>query len=43
ENCPVLKADDEAMRASRLRLCELSSKTLALGLDLLGIGAPEIM
>ena len=43
ERCPVLKADDEATRASRLGLCELSSKVLAKGLDLLGIEAPEVM
>ena len=43
ENCPVLKADDEAARASRLALCELSGRVLAQGLDLLGIAAPEVM
>ncbi len=43
ERCPVLKADDPATRASRLALCELSSKVLAKGLDLLGIEAPEVM
>ena len=41
--CPVLKADDEAMRGSRLRLCDLVRRTLASGLELLGIEAPERM
>ncbi len=43
ERCPVLKADDESTRTSRLRLCELASKVLATGLGLLGIDAPEVM
>ncbi len=43
EACPVLKADGDALRASRLLLCELTARTLAQGLDLLGIGAPERM
>lgn len=43
ERCPVLKAEDEATRASRLALCEMSSKVLSKGLDLLGIEAPEVM
>jgi arginyl-tRNA synthetase len=42
ESCPVLKADQPA-RASRLALCELTARTLALGLDLLGIAAPDQM
>jgi arginyl-tRNA synthetase len=42
ENCPVLKSEG-AMRASRLALCHLTSTTLALGLDLLGIEHPEQM
>jgi arginyl-tRNA synthetase len=41
EQCPVLKASDEAVRASRLALCALTSRTLTRGLDLLGIAAPE--
>ncbi len=40
ENCPVLQSEDPA-RSSRLRLCELTARTLASGLDLLGIGHPE--
>ncbi|RPF20353.1 arginine--tRNA ligase [Myceligenerans xiligouense] len=41
--CPVLKADDDAVRANRLALCDLTGRTLATGLDLLGIAAPERM
>ncbi|MEY2984249.1 MAG: arginyl-tRNA-synthetase [Cyanobacteriota bacterium] len=36
ENCPVLKAEDP-QRRSRLLLCDLTAKTLKLGLSLLGI------
>jgi arginyl-tRNA synthetase len=42
EACPVLKAES-ATRASRLALCELTSRVLERGLDLLGIRAPEKM
>ncbi|MGH3761248.1 arginine--tRNA ligase [Actinophytocola sp.] len=42
ESCPVLRAEPE-VRASRLALCALTARTLALGLDLLGIAAPERM
>jgi arginyl-tRNA synthetase len=42
ESCPVLKADD-AVRASRLTLCETTARTLRQGLALLGIEAPERM
>ena len=43
ETCPVLKAPDEATRASRLALCELTARVLSRGLGLLGIAAPERM
>jgi arginyl-tRNA synthetase len=43
EHCPVLRAEDTAVRASRLTLCELTARILACGLDLLGIKAPEQM
>jgi arginyl-tRNA synthetase len=43
EQCPVLKADDEATRRSRLALIDLTARVLAKGLDLLGIEAPERM
>ena len=35
--CPVLAAEDEATRASRLRLCSLTERVLADGLETLGI------
>jgi arginyl-tRNA synthetase len=43
ENCPVLKAPDEETKASRLALCALTLRTLAKGLDLLGVITPERM
>jgi arginyl-tRNA synthetase len=43
EQCPVLKAPSEELRASRLALSELTATTLAHGLGLLGIDAPEQM
>ncbi len=43
EQCPVLRAEDVATRRSRLLLCDLTARTLARGLDLLGIDAPEQM
>ena len=42
EACPVLKAE-EPSRGSRLALCELTSRVLSKGLDLLGIRVPERM
>ena len=42
ENCPVLDSA-EPLRSSRLMLCDLTGRTLALGLDLLGIEHPEQM
>ena len=41
ENCPILGAEAEALRASRLTLCALTSRVMVRGLDLLGIEAPE--
>jgi arginyl-tRNA synthetase len=43
ENCPVLKAPDEATRASRLALCALTLNTLNKGLGLLGVVTLERM
>jgi arginyl-tRNA synthetase len=43
QECPVLKAEEAAVRASRLRLCDLTRRVLADGLGLLGIGAPQRM
>jgi arginyl-tRNA synthetase len=42
EHCPVLKAED-ADRARRLALCDLTGRVLRQGLDLLGIETPERM
>jgi arginyl-tRNA synthetase len=42
EQCPVLKSEGD-VRASRLALCAATRKVLAIGLDLLGIEAPERM
>jgi len=42
QDCPVLKSE-AAERASRLTLCSLTARTLATGLELLGIEAPERM
>lgn len=42
ENCPVLKAED-SIKLSRLTLCDLTARTLALGLSLLGIPLLERM
>ncbi len=43
ETCPVLKAPDDATRGSRLRLCDLTARSLRIGLDLLGIKTLEEM
>jgi len=43
DQCPVLTADDAPTRDSRLALCALVRRTLARGLDLLGIEAPNEM
>ncbi len=43
EHCPVLKADTNASRDSRLLLCDLTARTLKQGLDLLGIDVVEQM
>jgi arginyl-tRNA synthetase len=42
EHCPVMKAD-EPIRTSRLALCDVTARTLAHGLDLLGIESPDAM
>ncbi|MHC4879725.1 MAG: arginine--tRNA ligase [Planctomycetota bacterium] len=42
-DCPVLAEEDETLRTSRLLLCDMTSRTLTLGLKLLGIDAPERM
>jgi arginyl-tRNA synthetase len=43
EQCPVLKATDEAVRQSRLALSALTLKVLTSGLGLLGVPVPERM
>jgi arginyl-tRNA synthetase len=43
EHCPVLRADDDATRTSRLALCAVTARALRLGLELLGIEAPHQM
>jgi arginyl-tRNA synthetase len=43
ENCPVLKAEDEAAKNSRLTLCDLTARVLKQGLETLGIEAVEQM
>jgi arginyl-tRNA synthetase len=39
----VLKADTPERRTSRLKLCDLTARTLACGLGLLGIEVVERM
>jgi arginyl-tRNA synthetase len=41
--CPVLTATDDEQRETRLAMCRLTRRTLARGLDLLGIAAPQEM
>ncbi|MWV12357.1 arginine--tRNA ligase [Pseudomonas sp. R-28-1W-6] len=43
ENCPILSAEDEALRNSRLRLAALTGRTLKQGLELLGLDTLERM
>ncbi len=43
ENCPVLKAPDEAARNSRLVLCAMTAAVIGRGLSVLGIETPERM
>jgi arginyl-tRNA synthetase len=43
EHCPVLKAESDALRTSRLLLCDLTARTLQRGLNLLGIETVERM
>jgi arginyl-tRNA synthetase len=43
ENCPVLKAETDELRTSRLKLCDLTARTLKQGLELLGIETVERM
>ncbi|MEQ5114256.1 arginine--tRNA ligase [Morganella morganii] len=43
EHCPILAAESEELRQSRLKLALLTQKTLKAGLDTLGIGTVEKM
>jgi arginyl-tRNA synthetase len=43
ESCPVLKAETDELRRSRLAMVDLSARVLGRGLGLLGIQAPERM
>jgi len=43
EHCPVLKAESDELRTSRLQLCDLTARTLERGLNLLGIEVVERM
>lgn len=43
EACPILSAEDEAVKQSRLKLAALTAKTIKQGLDLLGIETLERM
>jgi arginyl-tRNA synthetase len=43
EHCPVLRAETDELRTSRLLLCDLTARTIRLGLDLLGIHVVERM
>jgi arginyl-tRNA synthetase len=42
DECPVIQSE-EPTRSSRLLLCELTARTLEIGLDLLGIEHPDEM
>ena len=43
EQCPVLKADDDETRQSRLALCAATLRVLTAGLGLLGVPIPDRM
>ncbi len=43
EHCPILSAENEEVRNSRLKLAQLTAKTLKLGLATLGIETVERM
>jgi arginyl-tRNA synthetase len=43
EQCPVLRAETDELRRSRLLLCDLTARTIRQGLELLGIKVVEKM
>ncbi|MFE6919451.1 DALR anticodon-binding domain-containing protein [Nocardia sp. NPDC057663] len=42
DSCPVITAD-EPIRSNRIALCQLTARTLELGLGQLGMAAPQRM
>ena len=43
ENCAILMEDNEIISQRRLALCEVTSRELKLGLEMMGINVPERM
>ncbi|GDX20466.1 arginine--tRNA ligase [Actinomycetes bacterium] len=43
EHCPVMRADSEEQKMSRLALCDFTARVMEQGLALLGIESPEQM
>ena len=43
ENCGILKEDNEKITHRRLALCEVTSRELKMGLEMMGINVPERM
>ena len=43
DKCSVMNCEDAAVKASRLEICNMTRRTLAFGLDLLGIEVPREM
>ena len=43
DKCPVLSCEDDRVKASRLMISSFTRRTLAKGLELLGISAPREM
>ena len=43
EHCPVLRAESDSVRDSRLFLCDSTARVMNAGLAVLGIGSPEMM
>jgi arginyl-tRNA synthetase len=43
EHCPVIRAETETLRNSRLLLCDVTARILQRGLNLLGIEVVERM
>jgi len=43
EHCPVMRAENDVQRTSRLALCDFTARVMSQGLALLGIETPEQM